>query len=133
MNWQNSDNLIVRAVGERGYLDKPAGEVLALQVPKMVEEIEELRLLMRGIPTFLHQRFHAAIGDAADYARPLFDSGHAGTADDTRIVDLRSELADITVVVHVMWAALEELAGERFSADAEAFRKAKADAARGVR
>lgn len=129
MNWQKSDNMIVHAVGRRGYLEAPAGEVFAAQIAKMVEELAELNeCVMGGSPHML-----GALRDMGIIARETFDHRLAGDVDMAQFARLLSELADLTVVLHIMWAAASEIAGQRLVPEQKALRKATKDVERGVR
>lgn len=129
MNWQKSDNMIVHAVGRRGYLEAPVGEVFAAQIAKMIEELAELNECAVGGSS----DFREAMALIGRFARGVFDKGDAGDVDMAQFARLLSELADLTVVLHIMWAAANEMAGRRLVPEQEALRKATKDVERGVR
>jgi hypothetical protein len=106
-----------------------------LQLVKIVEEIDEFRKHIttgrRMNPPLDTMLTHLA--KAAEKARIVFDDGNAGGLHDYAAEGALPEVADMTVVLHVLWAALSEVVGRSLDADAEALAKARGDVARGVR
>jgi len=124
---------VVAAVEKRGYMKGwTAGQFLARQAAKLMEELGELAADMRGVlPVELHSRMQ----DAADSGRFHFDTGywHDGIWDTDQLERIWKELVDMQVVLACAAGALEKVGRPGCDLMQGAVEKAEKDVERGVR
>lgn len=128
-----TQQLVADLVARRGYWDGwTEAQFLVRQAVKLQEELGELfAALGEYAPTNVAER----VQEAAFLARRVFRQGRGWPAeieDDERLRQVRTELADLQVVLFNAAEVLGSLLGEFVDVEQEAVEKARADMERGV-
>lgn len=132
MNFQKvvSDN-----VKARGYYDNQLPDSLvARHVAKLIEEIGEVTECIYYRLNSIDEiyKFNEHLADTARAARNAFDYGDWSTSQIFTVDDIKSELADVAVVLLSMSEIINATYGD-FDVLQQAVKKSKKDIDRGVR
>lgn len=118
-------------VKQRGYLDGyTANQLIARNIVKAFEELAEASEHVILDPA---ERFTPYVEAIGSFAKERFDSKWWTNCGPTDVELLKSEIADLFVVLSVLVKQIEAHTGSRYDVAELALDKARDDVARGVR